>query len=116
MERINTEKRACAKLKDSMSVIGTNFVDQLQNELEIIKNKDAVSEKLAKDMIDQKKNEGEAEATDKKEDETPVVLVEDKRSVNSYKISAVTTMLDDFENILAKNFCQFANKQDLSFM
>ena len=25
-------------------------------------------------------------------------------------------MLDDFENILAKNFCQFANKTDLSYL
>jgi len=29
----------------------------------------------------------------------------EKNKVDSYKIQAITTMLDDFENILAKNFC-----------
>lgn len=35
--------------------------------------------------------------------------------MDSYRIAALTTMLDDFENILSKNFCQFANYEDFSF-
>jgi len=29
----------------------------------------------------------------------------DNLKVDSYKIQSITTMLDDFENIIAKNFC-----------
>ena len=35
--------------------------------------------------------------------------------VDSHRIAALTAMLDDFENILSKNFCQFANYEDFSF-
>lgn len=41
-------------------------------------------------------------------------LIEDLK-VDSYKINAITTMLDDFKNILSKNFCQFGNYEDFSF-
>ena len=113
MERISTEKKACSKLKDSMSVIGTQFNEQLQAQLEIIKAKDAQSEKMAKEMIDQK-NKEQSEETDKEKAQPEKEEATGK--VDSYQIGAMATMLDDFENILAKNFCQFANKQDLSFM
>ena len=35
--------------------------------------------------------------------------------VDTYRISAMAQMLDDFENVLGKNFCQFANYEDFSF-
>lgn len=35
--------------------------------------------------------------------------------MDTAKISALNKMLDDFENILSKNFCQFANYEDFSF-
>jgi hypothetical protein len=35
--------------------------------------------------------------------------------VDTYKINAFFTMLDEFENILTKNFCLFANYEDFSF-
>lgn len=38
-----------------------------------------------------------------------------ENQVDSAKISALTIILDDFENILSKNFCQFANYEDFSF-
>ena len=56
---------------------------------------------MAKDMMGK-----EAEGEEKKDEPSPL----SKENVNSYKIGAMATMLDDFENILAKNFCQFANK------
>ena len=40
---------------------------------------------------------------------------EPEKVVDSAKISALNKMLDDFENILSKNFCQFANYEDFSF-
>lgn len=39
----------------------------------------------------------------------------DKKAVDTAKINALNKMLDDFENILSKNFCQFANYEDFSF-
>lgn len=35
--------------------------------------------------------------------------------VDTYKINAFFTMLDDFENILQKNFCLFAHYEDFAF-
>ena len=71
MERIKTEKSACSKLKESLQVIGSNFNEQLNSELEIIKVKDAISEKLAKEMIkkDEPKEEEPAEAVEVEEKE-----------------------------------------------
>jgi hypothetical protein len=46
---------------------------------------------------------------------TPEDQATEKAKIDSYKIQAITTMLDDFENILAKNFCQFADYEDFSF-
>ena len=72
MERIKTEKSACSKLKESLQVIGSNFNEQLNSELEIIKVKDAVSEKLAKEMIkkdEPKEEEPAAEAVEAEEKE-----------------------------------------------
>jgi hypothetical protein len=55
-------------------------------------------------MINKEEPAQPVEADEEKENE-----IADSK-VNSYKIGAMATMLDDFENILAKNFCQFANK------
>jgi hypothetical protein len=35
--------------------------------------------------------------------------------VDTYKINAFFTMLDEFENILRKNFCLFAHYEDFAF-
>ena len=40
---------------------------------------------------------------------------ESEKAVDTAKINALNKMLDDFENILSKNFCQFANYEDFSF-
>ena len=52
-------------------MIGSNFNEQLNSELEIIKVKDAISEKLAKEMIkkDEPKEEEPAEAVEVEEKE-----------------------------------------------
>jgi len=41
MERVKTEKSACSKLSKSMAAVGGKFSEQLQEQLEIIKKKDA---------------------------------------------------------------------------
>lgn len=51
-------------------------------------------------------NKGDDE--DEKEDDADV-------QVDSYKIEAISTMLDDFDNIVGKNFCVYTNYEDFSF-
>ncbi len=36
-------------------------------------------------------------------------------NVDSYKIESISTMLDDFDNIIGKNFCVYSNYEDFSF-
>ena len=62
---------------------------------------------------DEKKEEEKEESKDAEEE----TKEEEKKTeaIDSAKISALNKMLDDFENILSKNFCQFANYEDFSF-
>lgn len=68
----------------------------------------------AKPQEDDEKKEEKKEETKDAGEETKE---EEKKteSIDSAKISALNKMLDDFENILSKNFCQFANYEDFSF-
>ncbi len=40
----------------------------------------------------------------------------DLPKIDSYKVDAVSTILDDFENIVTKNYCVFANYEDFSYV
>ena len=57
------------------------------------------------------------ELTKSKTEDTEESIQEEIESlkVDTYQIQAITTMLDDFENIISKNFCQFADYEDFSF-
>ncbi len=35
--------------------------------------------------------------------------------VNTYQIEALSTMVDDYENIITKNYCVYTNYEDFSF-
>ena len=35
--------------------------------------------------------------------------------VNTYQIEALSTMIDDYENIITKNYCVYTNYEDFSF-
>lgn len=35
--------------------------------------------------------------------------------MDTYKIDAITTSIDDFENVLTKNYCVYTNYEDFSF-
>jgi hypothetical protein len=35
--------------------------------------------------------------------------------VNTYQIEALSTMIDDYDNIITKNYCVFTNYEDFSF-
>jgi len=77
--------------------ISDKFKNELEHQLEIIKVKDEQSKKIVEES--QKfATEGEVASTT-----VPIATTDEK--VGSYKIQAITTILDDFENIISKNFC-----------
>ena len=73
------------------------FQPFLEQQLTLIQAKDQANESILK------QDEGEQHES------------EDQKRVDSYKIEAVTTCLDDFDNILAKNYCVYTNYEDFSF-
>lgn len=36
-------------------------------------------------------------------------------AVDTYQIEALSTIVDDFENIISKNYCVYTNYEDFSF-
>ena len=77
-----------------MSTLQDRFKKELESELDLIARKDNLSKKKAENTKDDQEYEMTAE-------EEALELLK----VDSYKIQAITTMLDDFENIISKNFC-----------
>jgi len=51
----------------------------------------------------------ESESENKENDEA------EKPSINSYSVEALSTILDDYENIITKNYCVYTNYEDFSF-
>lgn len=71
--------------------------------MHIIQKVDAESAKLVEAEGQEEEEEGKHNEEHK------------KTEVDSYKVEALSTMLDDFENIISKNFCLFSNYEDFSF-
>jgi len=99
-ERIKNEQQALEKLSLSLQSIQDCFKTELEHELMTIKVKEELQ-----------KRENEEEGAAPQEGDEAV----NAARVDTYKINAFFTMLDDFENILKKNFCLFANYEDFSF-
>ena len=59
--------------------------------------------------------EGQEEEEEGKKDSKDDKKEDKKDEVDSYKVEALSTMLDDYENIINKNFCLFSNYEDFSF-
>lgn len=81
------------------------------------KRQQELDEKKEKEGEDEKKDkEGEDEDGDEVNKEE-LELLEDKedRKVDTDKIKAVTTMVDEFNNIVAKNFSVYGQYDDFSF-
>ena len=83
----------------------SKFADDIKKNLEIqlknieINDKDA--EKIIKPSLAQ-------------EEPSPENVVEAPK-VNTYQIDALSTMIDDYENIITKNYCVYTNYEDFSF-
>jgi hypothetical protein len=44
----------------------------------------------------------------------PVSTIEPPK-VNTYQVEALSTMIDDYDNIINKNYCVYTNYEDFSF-
>ena len=97
-DRIQAEKIALDRLSKSLTGISDKFKNELEHQLEIIKVKDEQSKKIVEES---QKFAAEGEFASHS---APIASPTDEK-VGSYKIQAITTMLDDFENIISKNFC-----------
>ena len=122
-ETVRLERAALDKLQGALLSIQDKFRKDLEAQLGIIKEKEAEEEKANAQALKQAEEVGaepKAEASDqvdlhKTAEETKEGVKKEEKFVDSAKISALNKMLDDFENILSKNFCQFANYEDFSF-
>ena len=86
-DRIQTEKVAVNKFNKSIKGMQETFKQELEKQLDIIQKKEEASKQKGKDTEESISEEIES------------------LKVDSYQIQAITTMLDDFENIIGKNFC-----------
>lgn len=77
----------------------------LEAQLKNIEAKDKESEVIMK----QEENQSPDHPVEVKEVESQT------QKVDTYKIEAINTMLDDFDNIIAKNICVYTNYEDFSF-
>jgi len=123
-ERIMMEKQALFKLEKSFNEIKPKFKETLERQQENIEFQIERQNKLYE--IDKKQQEEDAKvvekgddgAGDKKEsekdgdqeddankaDEAELLENREDKKVDTDKIKAVTTMVDEFNNIVAKNF------------
>jgi len=119
-ETVRLERAALEKLQAALTSIQDRFRADFESQLAIIKVKEAAEERL---LTEAKKREeealkatGEADVEEMKTEPSKDESEPGKgKTVDTAKISALNKMLDDFENILSKNFCQFANYEDFSF-
>jgi hypothetical protein len=95
------EKVTLQKLMASYSKFADDIKRNLSTQLKNIELQDKEAEKLIK-------SSGTAS------DET-VPEVGEAPKVNTYQIEALSTMIDDYENIIAKNYCVYTNYEDFSF-
>ena len=56
------------------------------------------------------------EPNDGQDQETKLESLTNEQKVDTYKISAISSMLSDIVNIISKNFCQFATQDDFSYV
>ena len=101
-DRVALEKITLQKLMASYSKVADSIKVNLEQQLKNIELQDKESAKLV-----------EREQTGQIESESPTTSEIPK--VNTYQIEALSTMIDDYENIITKNYCVYTNYEDFSF-
>lgn len=103
-DRVFLEKVTLEKLMSSFGSMSDDVKRKLEVQLKNIELKDKESERL----VDEQEKAGE-------EEDSPEVHSAGGEPVNAYQIEALSTMIDDFENIINKNYCVYTNYEDFSF-
>ena len=99
-DRVQLEKTTLEKLMGSFYPIGDALVPHLEAQLKNVQAKEKENEII----IGQQQNPSEGESH-------PASA----QTVDRCKIEAINTMVDDFDNIIQKNYCLYANYEDFSF-
>ena len=119
-ERIQLEKTTLNKLEKSFNQHKPHFKETLEQQLNNIKTQVERQEKIYKEAQEnvQKKDDKKGEQPveeEKKAESKAEEKDEEKVVVDSDKVKAITTMVDEFNNIVAKNFSVYAQYDDFSF-
>jgi hypothetical protein len=88
-------------MMSSYGSVSDDIKKNLETQLKNIEFQDKEAAKIVK-----KEESGEEQS------EAPSTEV---RPVNTYQIEALSTMIDDYENIITKNYCVYTNYEDFSF-
>ena len=107
-DRVALEKVTLEKLMSSYGHINEDIKRSLETQLKNIELQDKESEKIV-----QKEQELDEPLNESKEIE-PASTVEAPK-INTYQVEALSTMIDDYENIINKNYCVYTNYEDFSF-
>lgn len=97
-------------------VFKTSLEKQLKNiEIQIERQKKLHEEAEKQQKISEENKEKEGDKPDEAP-EVPALPAQDPKDVvDSDKIKAITSMVDEFNNIVAKNFSVYAHYDDFSF-
>jgi hypothetical protein len=96
------EKITLQKLMASYSKVADSMKSNLELQLKNIELQDKESAKLV-----EREQTGQVDTESSPLTEMP--------KVNTYQIEALSTMIDDYENIITKNYCVYTNYEDFSF-
>lgn len=99
------EKVTLQKLMASYGKVAEDIKKNLDQQLHNIEMQDKESAKLVE--REQKQNNGE--------DIGEAISTSEVPKVNTYQVESLSTMIDDFENIITKNYCVYTNYEDFSF-
>lgn len=101
-DRVALEKVTLQKLMASYAKVG----DDIRRNLEVQLHNIEVQDKEAARLVEREQSGIE--------DSDPAATIEAPK-VNTYQIEALSTMVDDYENIISKNYCVYTNYEDFSF-
>lgn len=102
------EKVTLEKLMNSFYKLSDDVSRNLENQLKNIEVHDKESQKI---INRQENEEDETNNGSNKEEESK----DGKPKINAYQVEALSTIIDDYENIITKNYCVYTNYEDFSF-
>ena len=115
-EKCTLEKQTLSKLEKSFNQMKPHFKGQLERYLHNIDHnievQNAIDEKEKKERAKKEKKE---EDTEEKIEEEDTAQPAQKLPLDSEQVKAVVNLVDEFNNIIAKNFSVYGQYDDFSF-